>query len=188
MARVLNRRRFEIFRRNFVRPAVFNSKDMMKNEPLQNHLRELAWRRKLTEAEQAGLRAHPETQADLELESRLSEALARVPDAPVPSNFTARVLQAIEREDARGVPTRGGSWYWRVLVPRVAVAAVVVGFAGLAYQHHEFDRRVALAKDVALLAQAQPVPSIEALKNFDAIQRLSQTPPRADDELLALLK
>jgi len=160
----------------------------MKNEPLQNPLRELAWRRKLTDAEKAGLRADPGTQADLELELRLSEALARVPDAPVPSNFTARVLQAVEREDSRSALTRSGSWYWRVLVPRVAVAAVVVGFAGLVYQHHEFDQRVELAKDVALLAQAQPVPNIEALKNFDAIQRLSQTTPRADDELLTLLQ
>ena len=160
----------------------------MKNEPLQNQLRELAWRRKLTDAEKAGLRAQPEAQADLELEARLSEALARVPDAPMPSNFTARVLQAIDRAEARGAGTRSWSWYWRVLVPRVAVAVAVVGFAGLAYQHHQFDKRAQLAKDVALLADAQPLPSVEALKNFDAIQRMSQTTPQADDKLLALLQ
>jgi len=160
----------------------------MKNEPLPDPLRELIWRRKLTDAEQAELRTQPAVQADLELESRLSEALARVPDAPVPSNFTARVLQAIEREEARGAGMQSWSWYWRVLVPRVAVAVAVVGFVGLAYQHHEFDKRVQLARDVALLAQAQPLPSVEALKNFDAIRRMSQTTPRADDELLALLQ
>jgi hypothetical protein len=168
--------------------AVFNSTDTMKNEPLQNQLRELVWRRKLTDAEKAGFHAQPETQADLELESRLSEALARVPDAPVSSNFTARVLQAIEREETPRSQTRSWFWYWRVFVPRVAAAAVVVGFAGLVYQHHEFSRRVELARDVALLAQARPVPSVEALKNFDAIQRMSQTTPRADDELLTLLQ
>ncbi|MGD0745345.1 MAG: hypothetical protein ABSA45_09335 [Verrucomicrobiota bacterium] len=160
----------------------------MKNEPRQNPLRELVWRRKLTGAERAELRAQPEAPADLELESLLSEALARVPDAPVPSNFTARVLQAIEREEARGARTWSWSWYWRVLAPRVAVAVAVVGFAGLAYQHREFDKRAALARDVALLAEARSAPSVEALKNFDAIQRMSQTAPRADDELLALLK
>jgi anti-sigma-K factor RskA len=184
----LNRRGFEIYRRNFVQAAVFNSKDTMKNEPLQNQLRELAWRRKLTGAERAELRAQPEAQADLELESRLSDALARVPDAPVPSNFTARVLQSIEREEARGARTQSGSWYWRVLVPRIAVAVAVVAFAGLAYQHHESDKRAQLARDVALLARAQSLPSVEALKNFDAIQRMSQTTTRADVELLALLK
>ncbi|MGH7992334.1 MAG: hypothetical protein ACREDQ_02380 [Limisphaerales bacterium] len=160
----------------------------MKDEPLQNQLRELVWRRKLTEAERAELRTQPEAQADLELESRLSQALARVPNAPVPSNFTARVLQTIEREEARDARTRGWSWYWRVLVPRAAVAVAVVGFAGLAYQHHEFDKRVQLARDVALLAKAQPLPGIEALKNFDAIQRMSQTTVQPDDKLLALLQ
>jgi hypothetical protein len=68
------------------------------------------------------------------------------------------------------------------------VVVAVVGFAGLAYQHHELDKRAGFAKDIALLAQAQPLPSVEALKNFDAIQRMSQTTPRADDELLALLQ
>lgn len=160
----------------------------MKNELLQNQLRELAWRRKLTDAEKTGLRAQPEAQADLELETRLSEALTRVPDAPVSSNFTARVLQAIERGEVGGARTPSGSWYWRVLVPRVAVAVAVVGFAGLAYQHHEFDKRAQLARDVALLAEAQPLPSVEALKNFDAIQRMSQTTTQADDKLLALLQ
>ena len=160
----------------------------MKNEPLQNQLRELAWRRKLTDAEKAGLRAQAEAQADLELESRLSEVLARVPDAPMPSNFTARVLQAIEREQARDARTRGWSWHWRVLAPGVAVAVAVVGLASLVYQRHALDKRAELARDIVLLAQAQPVPSVEALKNFDAIQRMSQTTPRADDELLALLQ
>ncbi|MGA9452980.1 MAG: hypothetical protein WBW41_16750 [Verrucomicrobiia bacterium] len=160
----------------------------MKNEPLQNPLRELAWRRKLTDAEKAGLRAQPGAQADLELESRLSEALARVPDAPMPSNFTARVLQAVEREAARGARTRSWPWHWRILVPRVAVAVAVVGLAGLAYQRHALDKRAELAEDMVLLAQAQPVPSVEALKNFDAIRRMSQMTPRADDELLALLQ
>ena len=158
----------------------------MKNEPLQNQLRELAWRRKLTGAERAELRAQPEAQADLELESRLSDALARVPDAPVPSNFTARVLQAVERESVRPRAT-SWSWTWRVLVPRVAVAAAVISFAGLGIHHNELNaHRVAFAKKVVLMAAAQPMPSVDALKNFNAIQRMSQ--PHADDELLALLR
>ena len=35
------------------------------------------------------------------LEARLTEALAKISDAPVPSNFTARVLAAIELEEAQ---------------------------------------------------------------------------------------
>jgi negative regulator of sigma E activity len=158
----------------------------MKNEPFQNPLRELVWRRKLTDAERAGLGAQPEVQADLEIESCLSEALARLPDAPVPSNFTARVLQAVERESVRPRAINW-SWTWRMLVPRVAVAAVVIAFAGLGIHRHELNaHRTAFARNVVLVAEAQPLPSVDALKNFNAIQRMSQ--PRADDELLVLLQ
>lgn len=174
------------FQCNFAGRPVFNLKDKMKNEPIQNLLRELVWRRKLTEAEQAGLREQPETQADLELESRLTEGLARLPDAAVPSNFTARVLQAVERETARRPRPTVWQWSWRVLAPRLAVGVAVIGIAGLTYQRHEFNQRARLARNVALLARTQPMPSVEALKNFDAIQRMSQ--PHADEKLLALLQ
>jgi hypothetical protein len=159
----------------------------MKDEPLQNSLRELAWRRKLTAAERAGLGAQPEVQADLEIESRLSEALARLPDAPMPSNFTARVLQAVELESTARPRAINWFWTWRVLVPRVAVAVVVVAFAGLEIHRYELNaHRTALARNVVLVAEAQSLPSIDALKNFNAIRRMSQ--PRADDELLVLLQ
>jgi len=159
----------------------FNQKGTMKNEPLQNSLRELLWRRKLTDAERAGLNAQPEMQADLETESRLSDVLARLPDVQVPSNFTARVLQAIERESVRSHATSWSwSWTWRVFVPRATVAAVVIAFAGLGIHRHELNaHRAALAKNVVLVAVAQPMPSVDALKNFNAIQRMSQ--PHADD-------
>jgi len=157
----------------------------MKNEPFQDRLRELIWRRQLTKVERAELDRQPQIQADLELESRLTEGLARLPDAAAPSNFTTLVLQAIEREETRPRPMFW-HWSWRVLVPRLAVGVAVVGLAGLAYQRHEFNQRARLAKNVALMAEAQPLPSLEALKNFNAIQRMSQPP--ADEKLLALLQ
>ncbi len=164
---------------------VFNQKSIMKDEPFQDPMRERVWRRKLTEAERAGLPAPLETRVDWELESLLTEGLVRLPDAPVPSNFTARVLQAAEREAMRP-RTTGWQWTWRVLMPRLAVGVAVMGIAGLTYQRHEFNQRAQLAKNVALVARTQPMPSVEALKNFDAIQRMSQ--PRADEKLLALLQ
>lgn len=158
----------------------------MKSEPIQNRWRELVWRRKLTQAERAGLNEAPESKADWELESRLTEGLARLPDAAVPSNFTARVLQAVERETLRRPRPTVWQWSWRVLAPRLAVGVAVLGIAGLTYQRHEFNQRARLAKNVAQLAQAQPMPSVDALKNFDAIQRMGQ--PHADEKLLALLQ
>ena len=145
--------------------------------------RESLWRRKLSETERAGLRAHPE----LELEARLTDALTGLPNAPVPSNFTARVLDAIEREDAQTARARGWTLNWRALLPRVVVAAAVLVFAGVSFQRHEANsERIELVKNVALVAAAQPLPSVDALENLDAIQRMSQ--PHADEELLALLQ
>jgi negative regulator of sigma E activity len=137
----------------------------MKNDPLKNE----------------------SSAADLKLEARLDQALARLPDTAVPSNFTARVMQAVELEEARRTRRWNWVWNWHALLPRVAVTAAVVLFAGLTIHHHELtSRRNALVQNVAILAGSQPLPSVEALKNFDAIQRMSQ--PRADEELLALMQ
>ena len=72
--------------------------------------------------------------------------------------------------------------------PRAAVAAVAIVFAGLVFHHHEiYSRRATLAQNVALVAESQPLPSVEALKNFDVIQRMGQ-PAHVDEELLALMQ
>jgi negative regulator of sigma E activity len=108
----------------------------------------------------AQLAANPDARADWEMESALNAALTQLPDASMPSNFTARVLQAVEREEARP-RVWSWRWNWHTLVPRVAFAAAVIAFTGLAFQHHEIYRqRTALAKNVALVTRgptdAQP--------------------------------
>jgi hypothetical protein len=105
--------------------------------------------------------------------------LSRLPDAPVASNFTARVMQAVELEEMQQSRWRVFGWSWRAWVPRVAVAAALAVFAAFTFQqHNRYLHEVAIAKSAALVA-SQPLPSVDALKNFDAIQRM-------DDELLAL--
>ena len=154
----------------------------MENEP--SNIGESLWRRKLSAAEHAGVRTQPE----LILEARLTETLAKIPDAAVPSNFTARVLDAIELEEKRAARQPGGVSIWRRLWPRVAVASAVLITAGIGLQHHEArTQRIALAKQIALVAVAQPPPSVDALENLDVIQRMSQPAP-ADGELLAALQ
>ncbi len=121
------------------------------------------------------------------LQNELRELLSRLPDAPVASNFTARVMRAVEREESRPARRWNFGWNWHALLPRLAVTAAAVFFAGLTFHRYELNtRRAALAKNVALVAGAQPLPSVDALKNFDAIQRMGQ--PHADDELLALMQ
>src|SRR6516165_6282643 len=97
----------------------------------------------------------------------LRKLLGRLPNAPVSSNFTARVMQAIELDELRARRSGRWSWNWHALLPRVAVATVVMVASGLVLHQHEISsRRTALAQSVALVANAQPMPSLEALNNF----------------------
>jgi len=114
------------------------------------------------------------------------EWLARLPDAPLSSNFTARVMQAVELEELQAARSRGWRWNWYSLLPRAAAVAVAVVVTGLSVQYYEIGaHREQIAHSVALVANAQPLPSVDALQNFDAIQRMSQ-PAHADEGLLAL--
>lgn len=125
--------------------------------------------------------------SSVSLDVRLTAALRRLPDAPVPSNFTARVWDAIELEE-KWVARTGWRWHWRALVPRVAVATAVLIFAGVSLQRYEVhSQRATLVENVARVAVSQPLPSMDALENLEAIQRLSQS-SRADGELLAALQ
>ena len=162
------------------------------NDPFKQ-LRETSWRRKLTPAEEtelrAGLAANPTARDDWEADAELNRVLDRLPDAPIPSNFTARVLQAVGVENAasrRPAPSRW-KWLWHSLVPKTAFAALVAGIGFFSYHEARAMRRVQLARSVATVSGVASLPSPEVLKDFDAIQRLNATPP-PDTELLALLK
>ncbi len=127
------------------------------NDPMENRMRELAWRRQLTEAERlelrAWLKAHPEAQADWETEMQLSGLMNRPPDAPVASNFTAGVLQEFKCQNANAdnaTQTRGFAWLHR-FVPRAAVAALVVSCGLVFCQHHDAVKRKALAQELAAM-------------------------------------
>lgn len=159
------------------------------SESEYNPLRDKSWRRKRTPAEagelEAWLAKHPEAQADWEVDVRLTEVIHRLPDAPVPSNFTARVLQAVERESAAASRRSGPFWKrsLRSLLPKVAVAAVVLGAGLLTYREHMVaeHHRPALAQNVK-------IPSPQDLQDFETIQKMGSANPGPDRELIALLK
>jgi hypothetical protein len=158
--------------------------------------RELNWRRELTPEEMTQLRAwwgaHPESRADWELESELTQALERLPDVPIASNFTARVLDAAARAEAQAARARPFAWAWRWLdwrarwLPKAAWTAVFLTAGLLSVQHVRENHRRAVAKSVLTVSQVAGAASTEILEDFDAIQALNQTP--ADEELLALFK
>jgi hypothetical protein len=119
------------------------------------------------------------------VQRQLRELLSRLPDAPVASNFTARVLQAIEAEERRRSRWHLMGWNWRVFFPRITVTAAAAGIVAIAFYQHELSvHRQRIGQDVYVVA-SQPMPSVEALKNFDAIQRMAQA-TRPDEDLLAL--
>jgi len=158
------------------------------NESDYNSLREKNWRRKLTPAEEASLRAwlaeHPEAKGDREMDRQLTEALEKLPNVPVPSNFTARVLQAIEREPMIERPSQNRlPWFLRSLLPKAAVAAVVLGVGLLTYHEHTLTKRAELARGEQVIAGVH-VPGPEILQDFDAIRQITGPDP----ELIALMK
>ena len=128
----------------------------MKDEPDQNELRELR-----------GL-------------------LSRLPDAPLASNFTARVMQAVEREESR--PAEPVDVFRMGLARAFAARGGGGGrmaAAGLAFSGTQPWRSANNWPKMSRSWPAQPMPSVEALQNFDAIRRMSQ-PVHADEGLLAL--
>jgi anti-sigma factor RsiW len=163
----------------------------MNPDPTENRLREKVWRRQLTPAEQAELRAwlaaHPEAQTDWTDESSLNRLLDRLPDAPVPSNFTARVLQAVEQEErARGRTKTAVPW-WRIFAPRAAAAgfAAVLVFFGYRHTHKTTERRE-FVSSLEPIAQVSSTPPIQTLEDFEAIRR-SSVKSAADEELISLM-
>ena len=149
-------------------------------------------RRPLTAAEQARVAAHlaacPEAHVEWEVEHNLNHLLARLPDAPLASNFTAQVLSALDREEQATARGRAGlDWrrWTQSWLPRFALTGLVA-CAGtlLVYQHHQSERE----QMVKVLVEIAAVPDAEALQDFDVIQRLSQVSAQPDDALLNALQ
>ena len=169
------------------------------NDAAFNQLLDTALRRKLSAEEQAQVQVclarDPQAKAVWEAEMALSQLLNQLPDAPLSSNFTAQVLQAVERDLRRH---RRDPKLLRWFGPgrpaqQWAAACLVVVLAGLGYWRFESVRREKMALALHKLAPHFETPStvvaltpVELWNNFDAINRLPQT--QTDEELLSVLK
>jgi anti-sigma factor RsiW len=167
-------------------------------DPAENQYRELSWHQQLTDAERAALQqflaAHPEARADWEAESQLNSLLEKLPEArPVASNFTAQVMQAVERETAARTRERNAvGWRWlsfRAWATRGAVACVVVGVSCLAIYQHQLGERRMMAHNLATLAEAYSAAGPLPAEDFNSIRRLDgESSAKPDTDLLALMK
>jgi len=167
----------------------------MNEDPLP-HLEDVLLRRDLTPGEERTLNAwldrHPEAAAGWRQQSRLARAIRQLPDVPVPSNFTARVMTEVRldravSERARAAQTSGWSWLRpRFWIPTASVAvAIAIALGGWNWrtqkQQAEFNRDVTQLRTLASVPQ-------EVLEDFEVIQRFSQGAPPVDFELLAALE
>ncbi len=167
-------------------------------DPAENQFQELSWRQQLTDAERAELQkflaAHPEAKAELEAELGLNNLLEKLPEAPpVASNFTALVMQAVERENAAQNRGRSGvGWRWLSLqtwLAKAAAACVVVGVSCFAIYQHQLGERRTMAQNVAAFAEAYSATGTVPAEDFDSIRRLGgEEPAKPDTDLLALMK
>ena len=162
----------------------------MNQDPDQQRFREILWRRPLTAAEQAELQkwlhTHPEAQQEFETDTILSGSLANLPEAPVPSNFTTRVLQAVAAEahsKARGRATNLP--WWQLWLPRFAAIGLVVAvcLGGWRYHVQQQDRWGELVSEVAT-APVLANPSV--LADFEEVYRLIPAEILPDESLLAM--
>lgn len=163
------------------------------NESLENKLRELNWRRPLSGTEQAELLAslaqNSNPLAEWQSEAELTRLLTELRDVPVPSNFTARVLEMVEldaKRQQRGFAPLWSAWLKRGWLPKTAIA-LLIGAALFGYHSHNVTARSKLAHDIAAVSGVASVSGPYILEDFEAIRRLDK-PPTPDKDLLALLQ
>ena len=155
---------------------------------------ETSWRRPLNDEEQARLRsllaASAKTQADWEDELVLNQALGRLPTPQVSSNFTALVMQAVDREEATLQPRtfieRLRESFQR-RAPRVAWALALALVVWLGVRQHQRSSHHELATGLATLAHLAAVPDPKALEDMEAIQQLSYRPALEDEQIFTVL-
>jgi anti-sigma factor RsiW len=136
---------------------------------------------------QAWLATHPEAQAEAELDAALDAALNYQSDAPVASNFTARVMQTIVADARREMrPIAPARNWWHKLMPRMALVAAVLCFGTLAYRQHLVGKQKDLTGTAREIAGAQPLASATVIADFEVIRSLTPETAVADEKLLAL--
>jgi len=159
------------------------------NQSEFDNLLQTARERDLTDGELARLErwlaANPADQAEWEA---LDHLLATLPDTPVATNFTARVLDEVRRAETAH-PALGQAWWQRLLAPQfrpvqiAAAATLAMVIGGVGYQSHLNQSRAEMAAAIASIAEFPP----GFLADFEAIGAVAQADV-IDEELWAALK
>ena len=127
---------------------------------------------------QISLTGQPETLARLEEEIALNRLLRAVPEAPVSSNFTARVMQLVEREHwKQSTPVLLRFWADYVAFSwgrKLAFASMVLLLGLVSYQQYQLSARRELAKSILRVSNVLPAADvIEGFSAMDGLRRVS---------------
>lgn len=161
------------------------------NNALFEELLALRLKRPLTPGEQARLDGwladHPTDRARWREATALSTALRCLPEPPVPANFMARVWQNLEADERRATTASADAGWrawlrWPSLATQFACALLVLAVVVM-WQGRRARSHTQVARSIEHIAAIAREPSLEVLKDFEAISRLNQ--PGADVELLA---
>jgi anti-sigma factor RsiW len=158
----------------------------------KDEIARLSMRRELTPDEESRLElyfaANPGARAEWEEERALGRALQSLPDAPLSSNFTSRVLQEVELEQAREERQEqsAGSWFSRFF-PKLGWATTVALVAALFLQYRSINEERTINDRARALAGLSTAPAPELLQDFEVIERLRWAAVPSDDELLTAL-
>lgn len=164
-----------------------------------NDLIQKALRGSLNEAEKqafhAKLARDPALRDIFETEKALEAALQLLPNAPVATNFTTRVLEEARAADRETLSTPPFGWFQFRFARVAAGLAIVTLSAFLGLRQYRDAQRTAIAESViafsgvADVIASQKSPPAAVFQDFDAIQRLSlPREPEMDMELLFALQ
>lgn len=170
---------------------------MNENDVRKDELIRLNMQRELTPEEESRLESwlacHPECRTPWEEERALSRALRSLADVSVSSNFTSRVLQAVDSQDRHDQRERGGRMRIRNLWPRLVWGTLAVLLTAVGAHTYRVVQRNRVVSVLSVASQVSgelteiPEPDL-VLQDFEAIHRLPRTATPSDDELLIALQ
>lgn len=165
-------------------------------------LKELALKGRLDKASKERLlqcsieQNSPEELAKLEEEIALGELLRKLPSVPVSSNFTHRVMSAIEKEEFEPAPQPLAFFdlFLHYLVRKLVPVSLLIGLLGIGYFSYNESKNAKIASSmteldrVAMLGEKYDGLSMEIFRDFDVIQNMNNYNSFVDTELLSALK
>lgn len=127
----------------------------------------------------------PDALARFEEEVRLNRLIQRLPNLPVSSNFTSRVMQSVEVERQRhSQPLTHAGLLWRIghgWGRRLAFASVLILAGFFTYEQYQTSERRELAQSI--LQMAHVLPSEEIMRDFGAMSGLRQVSLTRDSSM-----